>query len=284
MARTHPLLAFQHSVIAVWQLVASGWSDDAIRHFTAPLRRIHDGVYLTGDGPLTDWQRWWAAILSHPGSALHGPSAGLLFEFYERRGAAEYIVRPGTGGRIQHGPLVIARSSTLAGDLIRVNGLLVTSPARTVLDLNAVNDATTADRLVRDALRSKWVDGPALRMITARHRGARHVVRLRRLTERYAKLPARRTKSDAELLALAMLDAAGIEAPAINVKRAGEEADLSWDDGKRIIELDGPSFHFEEEDARKTRVWTGAGWTVDRLPTDDVYHHPHRLLALAPRP
>ena len=68
----------------------------------------------------------------------------------------------------------------------------------------------------------------------------------------------------------------------MNKRIAGEEADLSWPAEKLIVELDGPQFHLDAaEDLRKQRLWERAGWTVRRLPTDDVYLHPERLLAAA---
>ena len=52
--------------------------------------------------------------------------------------------------------------------------------------------------------------------------------------------------------------------------------------GDLIIELDGPQFHLDAaEDLRKQRAWEAAGWTVRRIPTDDVYLDPERLLARA---
>ena len=56
---------------------------------------------------------------------------------------------------------------------------------------------------------------------------------------------------------------------------AGEEADLSWPDEKLIIEIDGGPFHLDKgEDARKEAAWRGAGWQVERTPSDDVYDKP----------
>ena len=63
---------------------------------------------------------------------------------------------------------------------------------------------------------------------------------------------------------------------------AGEEADLVWPARRWIIEIDGPQYHrFPEEDARKERAWQGAGYTVRRIPSDDIYERPERLIALA---
>jgi very-short-patch-repair endonuclease len=64
---------------------------------------------------------------------------------------------------------------------------------------------------------------------------------------------------------------------------AGEEADLSWPRQRLVVEIDGGPFHLDRgEDARKQRIWEHAGWTVRRLPSDDVYEAPDRLLRLAP--
>jgi very-short-patch-repair endonuclease len=81
---------------------------------------------------------------------------------------------------------------------------------------------------------------------------------------------------------LQILHEAGFSMPAVNKRRSGEEADLSWPAGRHIVELDGPQFHLDAtEDLRKQRIWERAGWTVSRLPTDDVYLHPDRLIAAA---
>jgi very-short-patch-repair endonuclease len=73
--------------------------------------------------------------------------------------------------------------------------------------------------------------------------------------------------------------------PLLNVRIAGEEADLVWPDRRLTLEPDGPHYHLDaSEDAREQRAWEAAGWTVFRLPTDDVYLHPERLLAVAPPP
>lgn len=78
---------------------------------------------------------------------------------------------------------------------------------------------------------------------------------------------------------------AGVPVPKLNMRIAGEEADLSWSRERLIIEIDGAPFHLDVgEDARKQAVWETAGWRVRRIPSDDVYEHPQHLLALAPAP
>lgn len=73
--------------------------------------------------------------------------------------------------------------------------------------------------------------------------------------------------------------------PKLNVRIAGEEADLSWARWKLIIEIDGGPFHLDVgEDARKQSLWERAGWTVRRIDADRVYEDPERLLSLARDP
>jgi len=68
----------------------------------------------------------------------------------------------------------------------------------------------------------------------------------------------------------------------LNVKVAGEEADLSWPRERLIIEIDGGPWHLDEgEDARKEAAWTAAGWRVLRIADVAVYRQPSRLLELA---
>ena len=84
-------------------------------------------------------------------------------------------------------------------------------------------------------------------------------------------IPYGRTRSDAEGLALEHLHDAR-EKPRVNVRIAGEEADLVFDEAREIVEIDGPRFHrFPEEDARKERLWSEAGFTVRRAGSDAVY-------------
>lgn len=89
--------------------------------------------------------------------------------------------------------------------------------------------------------------------------------RLAELAARYARLPIARARSDPEARALELLAAAGALVPRVNATIAGEKADLSWEQARHIVVLDGLDFHqFPDEDLRKQRVWEHTGWTVCR--------------------
>jgi hypothetical protein len=154
-----------------------------------------------------------------------------------------------------------------------------------LLDLaRQVSDRALA-RAVREAARLDLTTLRALGDDLGRYRGRRGSRRLAASIARYAGLPLERARSGAEVRAMEILRAAGSPLPYLNVRIAGEEADLSWPRARLIIEIDGGPFHLDVgEDARRQATWEAAGWTVRRIPSDDVYEFPHRLLTLAPSP
>lgn len=276
------LAAQQHRCVAVRQLHALGYSDEAIAH-RRWLMPVHDGVYVAG--PAGDDRRvsWMAATLTAPATFLALASAGAAYGFW-REGPVVIVVRPGNGGPRHLDGVRVCRSSCLDGETTTLDGIPITTPERTVLDLAAHVYPSQLARIVREAIRLERTSVDALLAAMRRHAGRRGVARLNVAVSRYAQIPIRRTKSDAEALALTLLHEAGCPPDEHNILIEGEEADLVWTPERLIIELDGASFHLDAtEDARKQTVWEAAGWTVHRLPTDDVYVAPERLLALAPR-
>ena len=192
------------------------------------------------------------------------------------------VTRPGSGGRRRLGGVLVLRSTTLRGDTTRLNGIPITTGARTLIDEAPRLNDKQLGRAFREASRLKVTSTQQLFRTLDRNRGRRGTARVKELAIRYSALPHNRTRSNAEALGLEVLHDAGIEPPQVNIKIAGEEADLAWPKHRLIIEIDGPQYHqFADEDARKQRVWERAGYVVRRLPSDTVYDDPSRLLALA---
>jgi very-short-patch-repair endonuclease len=272
----------QHRCVARWQLLTLGYTDDAIVHRLAERRlvTVFDGVYAVA--PLGDDRRtrWMAATLTTPESVLSHASAGAAWGVRPFRAQFEVITRPGCGGPRRQGDVLVCRSTWI--EATTLDGIPITTPERTLIDLApSLHDRALA-RAVREAVRLKTTSPSDLFVALARNRGRRGTRRLHDAVSRYAGLPLHRTRSDAEALALERLRDAGIAAPVVNGHFAGEEADLAWPQSRLIVELDGAQYHLDaSEDLRKQRLWEAAGWTVRRLPTDDVYLHPERLIALA---
>lgn len=275
----------QAGVVARWQLIGDGVSPWLADAWGRPLRTLHAGVYVTGWGPVTPAQNWWAATLTAPGTVLSHASASAFWGFGADLDGTATVVRPGSRGPDRLPGLTVRYSSTLDGNVVDVDGLRVTGPARTVIDLWTGTDPRRDEKLLREAIRGRATTLAALLRAIGAHTGRRGIGSLRATAERWRALPVLRCRSDAEVYGLTVLQRAGIPLPLVNALVAGFEADYVWPNLRRIIELDGPQWHrFKELDAAKTAAWEAAGYTVERLPTGDLYRDPTTLLALAPPP
>ena len=275
----------QEGCVARWQLILAGWSTGRCDHALAGLRRVHDGVYVSGYAPLTTVQRWWAATLTAPRTVLSHGSAACCWGLRKHDLAPITVTRPGRTGPQRFDGCLVRYSATLRDDVSRRHGFWITTPERTVIDTWPQLRGRARERLLRDAVRLGLTTTAALAVVLARHGGRRGTASLRTTCAIYERLPLHRCRSDAEVEGLVVLDAFRVTPPQVNERRAGEEADFSWEDRRLIVEIDGPRFHQDKlEDARKTRAWIRAGYTVRRIPSDDVYATPERLIALVRMP
>jgi Protein of unknown function (DUF559) len=286
-ARIAKLAGRQFNRVSRQQLVELGLSDKAITHRvrSGRLIAVEQGVFAIAPVLEDDWGRWMAATLTAPGSVLSHMSAAVAWGMLSVPRRVESVTRRGSGGPRRYGGVLAFRSSTLDGDVTSIRDIPITSVPRTLLDLaRAIGDRALA-RAVREAVRLELTTLPALGARLPDYRGRRGSRRLVETVARYSGLPLKRARSGAEIRALEVLRDSNRPLPSLNVRIAGEEADLSWATRRLIIEIDGGPFHLDVgEDARKKRRWEGAGWTVRRIPSDDVYERPDRLLDLSPPP
>jgi hypothetical protein len=274
----------QDGVVARWQLVDAGMSAAAASRWVRGLRSVHDGVHVTGWGEVTERQRWWAAVLTAPGTVLSHASAAVLWGLWPARHPVATVTRPGSHGREHAAGVLVSYSSMLAGNTTRHRGIPVTTVERTVIDLWPSVPRRRRSRMLREAFRLRLTTAPSMHAAIRRHRGRRGVASLRVEVEALDALALDRCRSDAEAWAVAVIADARRAMPLVNEEIAGEEADLSWPGRGLIVELDGPQFHvLRDADIRKQRIWEAAGHTVLRLSTETLYADPGALLALVPR-
>jgi hypothetical protein len=269
------------------QLAGLGFSATAIAHRveTGRLVLVEQAVFavapVLGDD---DWGRWMGATLTQPGSILSHVSAASAWGFWGLSRQFESVTRPGSGGPQRHGGVLAFKSRTLEGECTRLHGIPITIVPRTLLDVGAGTSERALARAVREAVRLHLVSLHELGDALGQFRGRRGAGRLAGTVSRYAGLPLERARSGAEIRAMEILHDGGRSLPRLNVRIAGEEADLSWESARLIIEIDGGPFHLDAgEDVRKQRRWEEAGWIVERLSADAVYASPADLLALAPQ-
>ncbi len=276
----------QFNRIARWQLFELGFSARCLTRRVSAERLVPAGwgvfafAPLLNDDPRGDWM---AATLTAQGSVLSHLSAAAAYGIWGLQRVLETVTRPGSGGPERWGSVVVHRSRWLDGDCTILDGIPITTIARTLVDIAPIISQRALARAVREAIRLEHITHQELGDALGRYRGRRGVRKLAAVVSRYAGLPLERARSGAEIRAMEILRDAGRTLPKLNHKVAGEEADLSWARERLIIEIDGGPFHQDVgEDARKQAIWERAGWTVRRLSSDDVYELPHVLLTLAP--
>ncbi len=280
------LAARQFNRLSRQQLLELGIGQRAIeRRVTSGRLAIVDrGVYAIP--PVLDHDVWgprMAAILTAPDTVLSHGSAGAAGGFWKHHLPFETVTRPGNGGPRRHGGVRVYRSTVLADDCTAIRGIPCTTVPRTVLDLGRVVGMRSLATAVREAVRLELTTVHALADCVGRHHRRPGTRRLAGVLARYSGLPIERARSGAEVRAMEILRNAGRPLPELNARLAGEEADLSWGSLRLIIEIDGAPFHLDVgEDARKQAAWESHAWAVRRLPAEDVYERPDRLLSLAP--
>ena len=277
------LATLQDGVIARWQLVRAGLTEAAAEWWVRDMQPLGDGVFLSGLAQPTLRQRWWAAVLTHPGTVLSHASAAACHGLRPVVGVIVTVTRVGNRGREHSRGLLVSYSLTLRGSITEHDRLPITTVERTIIDLWPSLSARARSRMLREALRLGSTTAPRMLAAIRAHRRRRGVASLRAAVEQLGGLRLDRCRSDPEAWAVALIADAGLAAPGVNERIAGEEADLSWPAARLIVELDGPSYHvLRDEDIRKMKAWRAVGFDVQRLPTDAVYHAPERLLALVP--
>ena len=282
------LAAQQHGVVTRAQLLDLGLSAEAIdgRLRRGRLRRVHRGVYLLGDlagGLRPPLARPMAAVLAcGPGAAVSHESAAALWGLLPSPGDEEpvdvIVLCRDRGRRPGIRPHRVSRLHER--DTARREGVPVTAPPRTLLDLATRLPARTVERAVADAERRG--------LVTRSELGARldlcgprpGVPLLRALIGGRKELPW--TRSSAEERFLALVRSGGLPAPRVNARTGGYEVDFLWARERVVVEVDGFAHHASrrsfESDRRRDAELAARGLVVVRVTWRQIADEPHALL------
>jgi hypothetical protein len=227
----------QHGVITRAQLLEIGVTPRAVEHRVqvGRLHRIHRGVYAVGHAALTTEATFLSAVFAMaPAALLSRHAAAAMWGIRKpRRGDVDVIV-VGRDVRSRPGIRVHQAGEIWEDDIAERDGIPVTSPARTILDLASV----LSEHHLKRALAKAEVEGrlthAQLRRPLERHPRAKG----RRTLERVLDAGAARTRSalEAEVAELT-------GATRINRIVAGHEVDLYFPDRSLIVEVDSERFH-----------------------------------------
>jgi predicted transcriptional regulator of viral defense system len=148
------LAAKQHGTVTREQLLTLGVSGPAISGWVREgrLHRVHRGVYAVGHPRLTSKGRFLAAVFAcGPGAVLSHESAAVLWGIRQPRGPRIDVTVPTPGGRSRRGVLIVHRARLESDEVAVKDGITVTNPARTVLDLADVLRRRPLERVLDEA-------------------------------------------------------------------------------------------------------------------------------------
>jgi len=238
--------------------------------------RLYRGIFVRSEAPVDFALRCRAAALLAGG---HGVLAGwaaaeVLGASCAPPGVPVELVVPG-GGRSRPG--LVVRSHVLPPEEItQVNGLQVTSAARTAFDLGRLSPAAHAIMAV-DALRYACALDPGdVRAVAFRHPGARGVRGLPEVLRRSTHL----AQSPMESRIRIAIEDAGLPVPVMQHQVGPYFLDMAYPERKLAVEHDGRD-HLTPERARRDlsrqAYLTREGWTVVRFPASTVLGEPWRI-------
>lgn len=257
---------------------------EAIRHRlrTGRLRPVMRGVYSVGRPELSERGRWMATVLaSGPGALLSHRSAaqlwGILGHHDSRRrtsSAVDVVVaRPTTGGR--PGVRLHRRVGLRDCECCEVDGIPVTDPVSTLVDIAPGLSEPELERAVNEACQRGLVDPDGLRAALRTFPKRSGVGRLRRLLDRddFAV-----TDKHLEQRFLPIALAAGLPVPETQVLVNGHRVDFFWRSLGLVVEADSLRYHRtaakQTVDQRRDQAHTAAGLTPLRFTHRQVFYEP----------
>jgi very-short-patch-repair endonuclease len=269
-ARIAALASRQHGVVSYHQLVRMGLSrheiGDRIRN--QRLHPLHRGVYAVGHRDVSCEGRYLAAVLSAGESAcLSHRSAADLWEL--RASKEDQIDVTVASDRRGDATVRIRRDAFDDRDTMTRDGIRVTKPLRTLLDLAAViKDEAELERAIRQAIYRKLTTTTLLAEAVQSRPGRRGTKRVRNALINLGEAPGL-TRSPLEDKFLRFLRRHRLPMPELNARIHGFEVDCLWCEPRLIVELDGRDAHhsvpaFESDRARDAAL-LAAGWPVLRI-------------------
>jgi very-short-patch-repair endonuclease len=273
----------QHGVVCRRQLSALGFSSQAIKTLVSRkrLHRLHRSVYAVGHTRLKAQGRWMAAVLAC------GPGAVLS----HRDAAALHDLRPVGSGKIdvtapsRHRlPGIRAHYFRIlhAQDTTTVDGIPVTSLARTYLDLAEIISHARLIDMLEDGERQSKLDVSAIDATIARNPGRHGIEPLQAAMAELTDAPPM-LQSRLERAFRHIARAHDLPMPQFNGYAEGLLVDMVWREHRLVVEVDGRKWHIGKrafaEDRRRDRTLVRAGWRVVRFTEDQVEQDPAGVAA-----
>lgn len=261
--------ARQHGVVTRRQLLEAGLSSEGVARRVRKgwLKPLHRGVYVMGPLPLP-YARLQAAVLACGAGAAVSHHSGLeLWKLPITGRDAQWIDITLAGGDRRRPGIRVHRGYGLReADVTEREGIPVTTPARTLLDVSSLVPGRALERVVAAALAGGLTSRAAILEVLDHNPGRPGAGRLRNQLQ--AEGPAL-TRSEAEEKLLVLIRRGRLPAPEVNAIVAGYEVDFFWRSERFAAEVDGFRYHGSaqafESDRLRDAVLAASGIRVVRI-------------------
>lgn len=273
----------QQGMVGRTQLRSRGLREHVIDRLVQSGRLVvvHRGVYQVGPIPVHRARERAAAMACGRESCISHRSAAVLHHAEVAVGQSVEVIMPRRSRRRIEGVRIHRVRDLPSNEVTTVDGIPVTTPARTLLDLAGVCRLRELEQALAHALRMKLVTRDEVRALTDRHPRHRGVGALRSLLA--AESAPAFTRSKAEDRFLALVRRSRLPSPELNERVLGHEVDALWRAERVIAEIDGFAFHNSTRsftlDRRRDADLTAAGYRVLRFTWADVTQASHATIA-----
>jgi very-short-patch-repair endonuclease len=268
------------------QLRAVGLSDDTVDRLVASgyLIREHRAVYVVGHAAPTPLGRETAAVLACGDDVVLSHLTAARLHGLLRHDVPDgpiHITVPRRRHPVLEG-VVVHRTSNLPDYDIRDHeGLPITSPIRTLLDVAEQLEQDELDWAVDEAIQQHMANANVLQRVAAEARGRRGASKLAAAARRHQG--SGRTRSETEKRFRFLMRDSTLPQPIFNHWMLGCEYDAYWPELGLVVELDSEQWHSAktkiEHDSAKGAAAVAAGLVVMRFTADQVWNGPLSVIA-----
>lgn len=279
------VVARQHGVLTRAQALAVGLTRDQIRYRVRTRRwlKVGEGVYRVAGYPTSSRTALWAACLGPGnGAVVSHEAAAALHGLASFRPGPTVVTVAHANARLA-GLATVHQSRRLFDDHVTdLDGLPVTTVARTIIDLAALYRQPRLEVVVDDALARRVLTIDELLvafddLVSPGRRGLGIIRRL--LAVRQPGYVAPSTAAESKLLRA--LRIGGLPRPVLQFPHPGVGidgfVDAAYPADRLLLEVDGRRWHTRERDFAKDRARdnaaTAAGFRTLRFTWDDVNQH-----------
>jgi very-short-patch-repair endonuclease len=225
-----------------------------------------------------------AAVLAAGGpgeAALSHSSAAALFKIGVEQVSAIEVSRLSSSRIRVPGIRVHRRPNLKDGWYGFYEGIPVTSPVQTLIDLATRHGRPAMERSINEADRLKLVRTDDLRKGLDAHPGEPGVGRLREIVDLRT---FRYTRTELERVFIPLAREAGLPLPRTSVYVTGHEVDFHFDQLGLVVETDGLTYHRtpaqQAKDRERDQDHSAAGLTQLRFTHAQVKYEPGRVVRI----